>query len=142
MDAKRTPGFESIVRPGEDSKHRSEQKWTELLIAFYRRRRRGIEISLGEPFPANAPKPPKKPKNIARFALDVKAYLASNPGASHSDAAKQFKVSRARISQLLKIADNVPSTFIEKLSRSVDVILLKRFSGKALLRVAKRQTAK
>jgi hypothetical protein len=81
-------------------------------------------------------RPVKHPKNIARFALDVKAYLASNPNALHSDAANHFKVTRPRISQLLKIANNLPEQLLKNLVETDNPALLKKYSGKQLLKLA------
>ncbi|MBU1863101.1 MAG: hypothetical protein KKH94_05525, partial [Candidatus Omnitrophica bacterium] len=53
-----------------------------------------------------------------------------------------FNVSRARISQLLKIIDNLPTDFITKLQQTEDPIMLRRFSGKRLLKLASFQTQK
>jgi len=82
------------------------------------------------------------PKNIARIALDVKAYTTINPGHSYSLVAENFNVSRARISQLLKIIDNLPAYFIRKIEETEDPILLRRFSGKRLLHLASFETRK
>jgi len=82
------------------------------------------------------------PKNIAKIALNVKAYMEVNPGHSYSLVAENFNVSRARISQLLKIIDNLPTDFITKLQQTEDPIMLRRFSGKRLLKLASFQTSK
>jgi len=116
-----------------DSKLLARQKWCWLRVPFYRRRRKRVEISIGEAFPEPALKPVKHPKNIARFALDVKNYFKSNPGVSHSDAASHFKVTRPRISQLLKIAKNLPEQLLTELAESNDLAKLKHYSGKRLL---------
>ena len=80
------------------------------------------------------------PKNIVKIALDVKAYTEVNPGHSYSLVAENFNVSRARISQLLKIIDNLPTYFIKKLQETKDPIMLRRFSGKRLLKLASFET--
>jgi len=82
----------------------------------------------------------KKPKNIVRIALDVKAYLTINPDSTQTMVAEHYKLTRARISQLLKIIDNLPAHFIKKLEESEDPILLRRFSGKRLLKLASLTT--
>ena len=102
---------------------------------MYKRRTRCREISLDQPFPDPKQKSVKKPKNIARFALDVKTYMTINPTASPSDAAIHFKVSRARISQLLKIANNLPTKLFEELVETDDPALLKQYSGKNLQKI-------
>ena len=138
LDVRRTPGCESLTRFTLDSKLLARQKWCWLRITFYRRRRKRVEISIGEAFPEPTLKPVKHPKNIARFALDVKNYFSANPGASHSDAAKHFKVTRPRISQLLKIANNIPEKLLKELIETNDPSSLKQFSGKQLLKLASK----
>ena len=125
-----------------DSKYGSKQKCVYLRVTFYRRRRRGIEISLGEPFLQPLSKPVKKPKNIARFALDVKTHLVANPDISYAEAAQYFKVSRARISQMIKIANNVPPALLRELMNSYDSAAFKKYSGKYLLKIASRDQLK
>jgi hypothetical protein len=83
--------------------------------------------------------PIKNPKNIALFALSVKAYLVANPGVPFTDAAQHFNVSQARISQLTGIADNIPDSLLKKLSNSYDSILPRKYSGKRLLKMSALQ---
>ena len=104
-------------------------------MKIYRRRSRRLELSLGIAFPEPTPKSIKKPKNIARIALDVKAYLKINPYASYGDAAEHYNMSRARISQLIKIVDNLPLHLLKRLSETNDPALLKKYSGKRLLQM-------
>lgn len=108
-------------------------------MKVYKRRRRRLELSLDRPFPEMA-RQVKKPKNIVRSALDVKAYLTINSGSTYSTAAEHYNVTRARISQLIKIVDNLPAHFIKKLEETEDPILLRRFSGKRLLKLASFET--
>lgn len=117
-------------------KHLSRNKEVCLLVEIYRRRRKGVEISIGEPFPASTPKPIKAPKNIARFASDIKAYLTEHPETSYTDVGKHFEVSRARISQLMKIANNTPVSLFKELVESEDPNLLAKYSGKQLIKLA------
>lgn len=69
-------------------------------------------------------------------ALKVKAFRAEDPQRTYRHAGEHFKVTKARISQLMKIADALPREFVEYLGRCEDQRLIKRFSGKALLRIA------
>jgi hypothetical protein len=119
-----------------DSKLLARQKWYWLRVPFYRRRRKRVEISIGEAFPEPTLKTAKPPKNIARFALDVKNYFASNLGASHSDAASHFQVIRPRISQLLKIANRLPEKLLKELVETDNPVLIKKYSGKYLLKMS------
>jgi len=97
-------------------------------------------MSLDQPFPEPNQKPVKMPKNIARFALDIKTYTTMNPKFSITDTARHFNVSRARISQLLKIANNLPAKLFKELVDAKDPALLKKYSGKRLLKLVSFQT--
>ena len=128
--------------PKRDTSRTPQVQCIQLLVKVYKRRTKRFELSIDQPFPAPTPQPVKMPKNIVRIALDVKAYVTINPGHSYSLVAENFNVSRARISQLLKIIDNLPAYFIRKIEETEDPILLKRFSGKRLLKLASFQTQK
>ena len=75
-------------------------------------------------------------KNIVIEALRVQAYLEEAPSRTQTDAGHHFKVTRARISQLSKIVNNLPDDFIEKMRECEDRTMLKTFSGKRLLKIA------
>ena len=92
-------------------------------------------------FPAPEQKQIKEPKNIAKFAYDVQTYLTLSPKHSQSDAARHFKVSRARISQLLKIANNLHPQLFKKLIETDDSFELKKHSGKFLLKCVNHLTS-
>ena len=127
--------------PKRDTSQTPQVKYCQLLIKIHKRRSRKWEISLDQPFLDPDQKPIKNLKNIARFALDVKTHMMINPNASPSDAAIHFKVSRARISQLLKIANNLPTKLFKELVETDDPVLLKKYSGKQLLKIAQSSSA-
>jgi len=126
--------------PERDTSQTPQVQYIQLLVKVYKRRTKRFELSIDQPFPTLALKPVKKPKNIVRIALKVKAYTTINPGHSYSLVAENFNVSRARISQLLKIIDNLPAYFIRKIEETEDPILLRSFSGKKLLKIANLET--
>ena len=123
-----------------DTSRNSQGASIQLLVNVYKRRTKRFELSIDQPFPEVLPEPVKMPKNIARQALDVKAYLALNPNHSYRMAAEHYNVTKARISQLIKIVDHLPASFIKKLDETDDPALLRRFSGKQLLRLASFET--
>ena len=103
---------------------------------MYKYRGRQTQIVFGEPLPAT-PLPPKPVlKNIVAEALKVKAFLTEDPQRTYLHASQRFKVSKARISQLMKIADVLPQGFVDYMGRCEDQTLIKMFSGKTLLRIA------
>ncbi len=109
----------------------------QLLESLYKRHGRHTLISIGEKLPGIKLPPRPVYRNIVKEALKVKTFLNEDLERSYSSAGQRFNVSRARISQLMKIIDNVPEDFIIKLAESDDQNMLKRFSGKVLYRIAR-----
>jgi hypothetical protein len=104
------------------------------------RRGRGTVISLYDPLPPIIHDRRSATKNIVTMAVKVKEYMLENPQKTQTDAGYHFGVSRARISQLIKIVNNLSPDFTKKLQETNDQILLRQFSGKALLRIASLMT--
>lgn len=75
------------------------------------------------------------PKNIVAEALKVKTFLTEDPERTYLHASQRFKVTKARISQLMKIVDVLPLKFVAYMGGCEDRNLIKRFSGKTLLRI-------
>jgi len=109
-------------------------------VKMYRRRGRGTAISLYDPLPPlpQAPKPVYK--NIVAMAIQVREYLIENPQRTQTAAGNHFGVTRARVSQLMTIVENLPDDFISIMKTTEDQSLLKRFSGKTMLRIAALST--
>ena len=107
-----------------------------LLVSMYRYKGRHPRIALGEPLPEKPPEIKPIYRNILAEALKVKDYLNQDTQRSYIAASYHFRVSRARISQLMKIANNLPDDFIAKIGQTDDQALLRRFSGKTLLSIA------
>lgn len=105
-------------------------------MKMFRRRGRGIAISLYDPLPSQPRPPAPVYKNIVAMAVRVQEYLAENPQRTYTAAGRHFGVTRARISQLMTILEKLPADFINTLSETKDQSLLKRFSGKTLLQIA------
>jgi len=108
---------------------------------MFKYRGKGINIVFGEPLPPKTAPPPRPaPKNIAAEALKVRDFLAQDPKRSYLHASRNFNVTRARISQLMKIVKTLPTDFIEQIGHSDDYALIKHFSGVNLLKIAKMDT--
>lgn len=103
---------------------------------MYKYRTKYARIVLGEPLPSR-PLPPKPvPKNIITEALNVRAFLTEDPERTFRHTSRRFKVSKARISQFMKIVGVLPEDFVEYMGHCKDETLIRRFSGKTLLRIA------
>ena len=74
------------------------------------------------------------------MAVQVKEYLIENPQRTQTAAGNRFGITRARVSQLMTILENLPDDFISTMKTTEDQSLLKRFSGKTLLRIAALST--
>ena len=110
-------------------------------MKMYRRRGRGTAISLYDPLPPLPQAPRPVYKNIVAMAVQVREYLIENPQRTQTTAGNHFGVTRARVSQLMTIATNLPDDFISIMKTTKDQSLLKRFSGKTMLRIAARTSA-
>jgi len=108
---------------------------------MYRRRGRGTAISLYDPLPPLPQAPRPVYKNIVAMAVQVQEYLVKNPQRTQTAAGNHFGVTRARVSQLMTIIENLPDDFISIMKTTKDQSLLKRFSGKTMLRIAARTSA-
>ena len=119
----------------------SKCKEIHILVKMYRLRGRGTSISLYDPLPSRPLPPPPVYKNIVAMAIRVQEYLVENPQRTQTAAGNHFGVTRARVSQLRTIVENLPDDFISIMKTTKDQSLLKRFSGKTLLRIAKLKTS-
>ena len=123
-----------------DSKHYSRRlskcKEIHILVKMYRHRGHGTSISLYDPLPSR-PLPPKPVyKNIVAMAVRVQEYLVQDPQRTYTAAGRNFGVTRARISQLMTILEKLPGDFLSTMKTTEDQTLIKRFSGKTLLKIA------
>ena len=105
--------------PKKDTSRVTQGQITQLLVPLHKRRGRKLALSIDLPFPSNAPAAIKR-KNIIKEALKVKVYMNEHPESSYSTVAYEFKVSRARICQLMKIIDTLPGDFIEEIKNCED----------------------
>ena len=121
----------------EHNKRRlSKCKEIHILVKMYRHRGRGTSISLYDPLPSRPLPPPPVYKNIVAIAVRVREYLAENSQRTQTTAGNHFGVTRARVSQLMTIIESLPDDFISIMKTTKDQSLLKRFSGKTMLRIA------
>lgn len=107
-----------------------------LLIKMYKYRGRHTQIVFGEPLPAKPVPRKPAPKNIVGEALKIQAFFTEDPQRTLRHASQHFKVSKARICQLMKIVDVLPEDFVKYMGHCQDLTLIKRFSGRMLLRIA------
>jgi len=120
--------------PSLDGKH--NPKTADLLVDMFRYRTKGPRIVLGEPLPTKPTAERPMPKNIVLEALKVRDFLVADPSRSYRHAASEFGVTKARISQLLKILKALPPTFIAQMAGCNNRRILREFSGKEMLRMA------
>jgi len=134
----------SIWLPTLDSRRNwakpSKCKEIRILVKMYRRRGRGTAIRLYDPLPPLPQAPRPVYKNIVAMAVQVREYLVENPQRTQTAAGNHFGVTRSRVSQLMTIVENLPDDFISSMKTTKDQSLIKRFSGKTLLRIAALST--
>ncbi len=111
----------------------------QLVIAFYRRRKARLEVSLDQPFP-----PERQPApliNTIQQALQVKAYMTTNPHETCLSASKTLKIHRKRIAKLLRIIDALPPDFIETVKGYTTRKALHGLSVNRLMRLTSNTSA-
>jgi len=74
------------------------------------------------------------------MAIRIQEYLVENPQRTQTTDSNHFGITRARVSQLMTIVENLPDNFISIMKTTKDQSLIKRFSGKSLLRIAALST--
>ncbi|MFH1190590.1 MAG: hypothetical protein V1670_00110 [Candidatus Omnitrophota bacterium] len=75
------------------------------------------------------------------MAIRIQEYLEENPQRTQTAAGSHFGITRARVSQLITIIEKLPDDFISIMKTTEDQSLIKRFSGKTLLKIAKLKTS-
>jgi len=70
------------------------------------------------------------------MAVRIQEYLVENPQRTQTAAGNHFGVTRARVSQLMTILEKIPADFISIMKTTKNQSLIKRFSGKTLLKIA------
>ena len=129
---------------GVDTKHivrrLAQHNVVQLLVKMYRYPGRGTTIVFDQPLTARKAPPPKTLKNIITEAMKVHNYLTADPQRTFFDASLHFKITRSWVSQLMKLIDSLPTGFLNDMKSSTDRNLIKRFSGKTLMRIAKLKT--
>lgn len=108
---------------------------------MHKYRGKGINIVFGDPLPLKPAPFKPAPKNIIKFAIEVKEFLTANPNRTYKSAASKFNISRARISQLMKILNTLPPGLIIHLKNCKNNEILRKFSGKRLLKIANMDTS-
>jgi len=126
--------------PTLDGRRTSKPEVVNLLVNMHKYRGKGFNIVFGDPLPPKPAPIKPAPKNIVKFAMEVKDFLSSSPNHSYKSAAGKFNVTRARISQLMKIVNTLPPDLIIQLKNCENNQLLRKFSGKHLLKIAKMDT--
>jgi hypothetical protein len=74
------------------------------------------------------------------MAVRIQEYLVENPQRTQTAAGNHFGITRARVSQLMTILEKTPADLISSLKTTEDQTLIKRFSGKTLLKIASLNT--
>jgi hypothetical protein len=100
---------------------------------MHKRRSRGQELTLDKPLPAKPEFRPAPRKNIITEALKIREYLRQDSSRSFRHAAEHFGISRARVSQLMRMLKHLPGELIDQLKDCQDPEILRKFSGRKLL---------
>ncbi len=136
--------FFVIWLPGVDTKRvvrkLAQHNVVQLLVKMYKYPGRGTTIVFDRPLAERKAPPPKPLKNLITEAMNFHDYLANDPQRTFFDASREFKVTRSWVSQLMKLANNLPPNFLKDMKSCTNQTIIKRFSGKTLMHIAKLKT--
>lgn len=82
--------------------------------------------------------PNKSDRSVRQDIIGPQGHtlLSKDPQRTYPHASQRFKVTKARISQLMKLAGVLPQNFVDYMEGCQDQTVIKRFSGKTLLFIA------
>ncbi len=113
------------------------QEEIRLLIKLYRKREKGLLLSLGDPFPEEPIHKPPPRKNIVAEAVRFHKFHEENSGLTYEAIGQHFGVTRARVSQLIGLVEHLPEDFITRLKNSTDQDFIKSFPYRVLFKISK-----
>ena len=115
----------------------SQPAEVQLVINITRKRGSSQIIIFEKPSPRDPLLAPIDRNNIVALALQLHAYLAADPTRFHDEVALKFGTSRPQVSQYLKLVDQLPPDFINRMKTCKDQKTLRRFSGRTLIKISK-----
>jgi hypothetical protein len=114
-----------------------QPKEVQLVIAITRKRGWSQIIVFEKTAPQDPDFEPLNRANVIALALQLRAHLNADPTRFHDEIAQKFGTSRPQVSQYLKLIERLPKGFIDRMKACNDPKTLRRFSGRALLGIAK-----
>jgi hypothetical protein len=106
-------------------------------VRFERKRGIGVLLSIAKPAPKDPPIEPIDNRNAVAKALRFYAFLKADPTRFHDEIAQKLGAPRPQVTQYLKLVERLPQGFIDRMKTCNDPKTLRRFSGRALLGIAK-----
>ncbi len=114
----------------------------QLLVRIHKYRKKYARIVLGESLPEEPQIPKPVPKNIVVEALEIREFFEEDATRTFLHTSQRFKVSKALVSQHTKIVSVLPEDFIAYMETCKDESIIRRFSGRTLLRITSIESAK
>jgi len=125
------------IRPTRYAGQISEVQQIQLLVRFERKRGISVLLSIAKPTPKDPPMVPVNDRNAVAKALQFYAFLQADPTRFHDEIAQKFGAPRPQVTQYLKLVECLPKGFIDRMKACNDPKTLRRFSGRALLKISK-----
>ncbi|MFH0762542.1 MAG: hypothetical protein V1925_01475 [Candidatus Omnitrophota bacterium] len=112
-----------------------------FIFTTYRSRKQLIRF--GDPLPEKPHRAKRIIKNTIDEGLKIQAFINSGPERiTWAKTRKELNISESKLAHLLKIVNNLPQDFIEKMKLCDDPRKLKIFNGRELLNIARLKTEK
>lgn len=112
----------------------------QLLVRFEMKRGMSVLLSIAKPTPKDPPMELINNRNAVAKALRFYALLKADPTRFHGEIAQKLGAPRPQVTQYLKLVDRLPKSFIERMKACNDPKTLRRFSGRALIKISKLQS--
>jgi hypothetical protein len=132
-----------VYLPELDARRTSQRKVIYIVVKIYTRRSRKQLIRFGAPLPEKSQQAKRIYQNVIYEGLKLQAFI--NSGSTRitwAKACKELKISESKLAHLLKIVNQLPPDFIEKMKSCNNPQMLKTFTGRTLLKISRLKTEK
>jgi len=120
-----------------------EPQVIQLVVKMEIRRSKRILLSLIDPLPPVPIRKPRIRQNTIKEALKIKTIINNGPTKlTWAQARKRLNISESKLAHLLKIVNNLPPDFIKEMKSCDNQEMLRIFTHRRLLEIARFRTKK
>lgn len=129
--------------PELDARRTSQLHIVPMVVKIYTRRSKRQLIRFGDPLPEKPQRAKRIYQNVIYEGLKLQAFIDNgSTRITWAKARKELKISESKLAHLLKIINQLPADFVEKMRSCDDPEMLKIFTGRKLLQISRLKTEK